>query len=291
MGQADFCIADLTYARPSVYYEAGYLTGSDKPVIFVARSDHFRARDSDPEGNLRVHFDLQMKNIIAWNAPNKTFQRRLSKRISLVLRLLAKRQKLEERQTVEQHSTAAQQNAFSNLSINDKAKQIREAALPIIRRHAFGKAKKAGRHGRLPFERRNGRSLDELHFLVPTSLSDGLRDARSLIWLAEEWKRREPTRNVSRLTLTIVLAPLSAVRTKTIASAFPHYTPVTPTLFRHEDTVTIYADKSRGFELHKPRTVPSTTNIAVLPQVENVERMRSALTDLLSTLRQKQGRS
>src|SRR4029077_16552559 len=66
MLEADLCIADLTYARPSVYYEAGFVSGRDKPVIYVARADHFRAKDNDPEGNLRVHFDLQMRNIIPW---------------------------------------------------------------------------------------------------------------------------------------------------------------------------------------------------------------------------------
>jgi nucleoside 2-deoxyribosyltransferase len=50
MNAADFCIADLTYARPSVYYEAGYMFGCKKPVIYIARSDHFRAKVPDPHG-------------------------------------------------------------------------------------------------------------------------------------------------------------------------------------------------------------------------------------------------
>jgi nucleoside 2-deoxyribosyltransferase len=61
MNAADFCIADLTYARPSVYYEAGYMFGCRKPVIYISRNDHFHTRASDPHGNLRLHFDLQNK--------------------------------------------------------------------------------------------------------------------------------------------------------------------------------------------------------------------------------------
>lgn len=90
---ADFCIADLTYARPSVYYEAGYASGLGKPVLYTSRSDHLRARDDDPHGLLRVHFDLQMKNIITWTAPNITFMRKLKRRVNFVTKpLLVERQ-------------------------------------------------------------------------------------------------------------------------------------------------------------------------------------------------------
>jgi len=47
LDKADFCVADLTYARPSVYYEAGYAFASGKPVIYIARKDHFVAKPSE----------------------------------------------------------------------------------------------------------------------------------------------------------------------------------------------------------------------------------------------------
>ena len=50
---ADLVIADLTYARPSVYFEAGYAQRAI-PVIFTARSDHFRERDNDPNGHSKT---------------------------------------------------------------------------------------------------------------------------------------------------------------------------------------------------------------------------------------------
>ena len=85
LNAADLCIADLTYARPSLYYQAGYAFASGKPVIYTARTDHFRPKDDDPEGNRRIHFDLQMKNIIRWTQPNDTFRIRLEKRLRLVI--------------------------------------------------------------------------------------------------------------------------------------------------------------------------------------------------------------
>lgn len=89
----DFCIADLSYARPSVYYEAGRVHGMGKPVIFIARSDHFNPKRDDSFGNFRIHFDLQMKNIIKWTVPTESLQKRLASRVEVVakplLRLLA----------------------------------------------------------------------------------------------------------------------------------------------------------------------------------------------------------
>ena len=39
LDSSDFCIADLTYTRPSVYFEAGYAQRSI-PVIYTVRADH-----------------------------------------------------------------------------------------------------------------------------------------------------------------------------------------------------------------------------------------------------------
>jgi hypothetical protein len=84
----DFCIADLTYARPSVYYEAGRVLGKGKPVIFLARSDHFNPKEDDQFDNFRIHFDLQMKNIIKWTEPTTSLRNRLSSRLNVVTKPL-----------------------------------------------------------------------------------------------------------------------------------------------------------------------------------------------------------
>ena len=74
----DFCISDLTYARPSVYFEAGYAQRAVE-VIYTVRGDHLKK--GQPEDK-RVHFDLQMKPLITWkDQSDSTFPTRLEQRI------------------------------------------------------------------------------------------------------------------------------------------------------------------------------------------------------------------
>ena len=112
--RCDFCIADLTYARPSVYYEAGRVHGMGKPVIFLANSSHFKPKEADEFGNFRIHFDLQMKNIIKWTKPNKTLERKLTSRVNVVTApiLRALRAEAQERQAEAQFSKLTQKEKF-----------------------------------------------------------------------------------------------------------------------------------------------------------------------------------
>lgn len=83
--KCDFVIADLTYARPSVYFEAGYAQRK-VPVIYTSRKDHLKPKADDEFGNFRIHFDLQMKNIIVWNNHrDQEFRKKLKQRITHIL--------------------------------------------------------------------------------------------------------------------------------------------------------------------------------------------------------------
>lgn len=130
LNTADFCIADLTYARPSVYYEAGHATGSKKPVIFIARKDHFKARDDDPQGNLRVHFDLQMKNIIAWGGSPADFTKKLSKRVRLVTEPLVK-------SLLSDNKKSRETEQFLALSQRQRLQTLEQIANQEIRKSPF----------------------------------------------------------------------------------------------------------------------------------------------------------
>lgn len=82
LDRCDFCITDLTYTRPSVYFEAGYAQRQVE-VIYTVRSDHLKKNQPDDK---RVHFDLQMKPIIRWKNPeDTTFPIRLEKRLKTTI--------------------------------------------------------------------------------------------------------------------------------------------------------------------------------------------------------------
>lgn len=123
MASADLCIADLTYARPSVYYEAGVMHGAKKPVIYTVRSDHLRPRADDPEGNRRIHFDLQMRNIVKWrDADDREFRTRLQKRLGLVIAPILNQRKRDIELAAEQSSFGAEPIAIRSRQVTNAAK-------------------------------------------------------------------------------------------------------------------------------------------------------------------------
>jgi len=60
--EAECVIADLTFARPSVYFEVGFAHGLGVPLILTCRRDHQRGA----EANAKVHFDLEQYKISYW---------------------------------------------------------------------------------------------------------------------------------------------------------------------------------------------------------------------------------
>ena len=116
--KCDICIADLTYSRPSVYYESGYFTGLGKSVIYIARKDHFSTKTKDVYGNFKIHFDLQMKNIIQWSSTSRinTFKRKLLSRLKLVSKPLKQRIEKDRKQ---------EKNRLDFSMLSQKEKQLR----------------------------------------------------------------------------------------------------------------------------------------------------------------------
>jgi nucleoside 2-deoxyribosyltransferase len=131
--ECDLAIADLTFARPSVYFEAGYAERK-VPVIYTSRKDHLKPHDFDTYGNFRVHFDLQMRNIIPWRSEKDAdFARRLKARIKKVVRPI-----LLERANREAANEAA--DRFSRLSIQSRVRAVREIGSQELRTSGFREA-------------------------------------------------------------------------------------------------------------------------------------------------------
>lgn len=126
--EADFVLADLTYARPSVYYEAGFAE-RQIPVVYTARADHLsRAQQDD---RLRVHFDLEMKKIITWKDLNdRTFSNRLKQRIRYITRPLIRTIQIDSK-------LEKDREAFRSLSVHDRLKIMRDYFLYRLRSKRF----------------------------------------------------------------------------------------------------------------------------------------------------------
>jgi hypothetical protein len=128
---AHFLIADLTYSRPSVYFEAGY-GQREVPVIYTSRNDHFKDKPDDPHGSLRVHFDLQMKNIIPWASPtDRNFSKRLKARIKQIVAPV-----ISQKLTDEKLKTKIAQ--FNRLSLRDKKTIVMKTAVKHFRKLEYG---------------------------------------------------------------------------------------------------------------------------------------------------------
>lgn len=123
---ADVCIADLTYARQSVYFEAGFAQRKI-PVIYTCRQDHFINKDDF----LMVHFDLRQRNIIPWNnVSDRVFPIALKKRLTNITRPIITRYKVDD-------AVEREKKSFGKLSFTKNAKALQKNILTVFRKNAF----------------------------------------------------------------------------------------------------------------------------------------------------------
>jgi nucleoside 2-deoxyribosyltransferase len=126
--ESDIALADLTYARPSVYYEAGFAE-RQIPVIYTARKDHLSRAQADDR--LRVHFDLEMKKIVDWSTPDdKTFGRRLRQRLMYFLRPIREKRDAES-------ELRSDRQKFLSLSVSERCIHIRDRFASRLRSKRF----------------------------------------------------------------------------------------------------------------------------------------------------------
>jgi hypothetical protein len=61
-------LCDLSFERPNCYFEAGFAKGAMRRALFSCRSDHNHR--AHPNGEYRVHFDVDQLKITWWNSDN-----------------------------------------------------------------------------------------------------------------------------------------------------------------------------------------------------------------------------
>lgn len=72
--QSRFIVADLTYHKNGVYFEAGYAKGLGLPVILTVKKDHLD----------RSHFDVKHLNLIVWEN-HEDLKKKLAYRINATI--------------------------------------------------------------------------------------------------------------------------------------------------------------------------------------------------------------
>lgn len=128
LNESDMALADLTYARPSVYYEAGY-ADCKMPVVYTVRKDHLSRAQADE--NLRVHFDLEMKNIVHWrDVDDPTFAERLRKRVSFFIKPLCQQREKDE-------LLERDRETFTSQSVKTRIKEIERQFIKSLMRRRF----------------------------------------------------------------------------------------------------------------------------------------------------------
>ena len=265
--QSQLCIADLTFARPSVYYEAGYAFGSGKPVIYIARRDHFRAREDDKEGNRRVHFDLQMKNIISWTIPNDAFRKRLRSRLKHVLRpLLREQQKTRMKRENEQ--------GFAALSQNEKFSAILQKGRALLYSRGYRKSalSQSMIYERDPHYRQFHKKVDDRYCQVHLLARPAINKT-ALKWLTFYWWAipREQKKQFKQVESLCVVASIRSARPITLTTLLPSWAPTTANVFTNYDMT--------GFR----DNIPCSQTVAFVDGVKSIEDFADRFRSVIDT--------
>lgn len=265
LNAADICIADLTYARPSVYYEAGYAAAAKKPVIYIVRADHLRPAVDDRFGTFRVHFDLQMKNIIVWTRPNEQFKAALRRRLRHVIRPMQHAHKLSE-------TTVAARETFSHLPLNRRIEAILEKGTRLLYRRGFENVgvdhSVVHSYNRVHVDRHKKRVHQQVHLVARRSITkdDFYRIQRhSFI----PFVTMDEIRKTSDFQSLLIFAVLSTVPSTRLETLLPNYERISEGIFQRSEV--------RG--LHG---LPATVIITAIDTIRSVEEFAKRFVGLLA---------
>jgi hypothetical protein len=215
--QANLILADLTYERPSVYFEAGYAESKDIPVIYTCRADHFR-RDAPHQ----VHFDLRQRNIVAWTSPrDRRFGRRLLARVRHTIAPFLRAQRRDD-------TNREAEAAFAAMSPERRITSLREIGDRLLRDHGFTLYGESGFFGssnvRRAYRKRRS-AVETVHLVVPRGVT---KKALHRLWMwgfSDGSSAIEPSK-ARRTSRHVIIATESIVQRSRIEQVFQDYDPI-----------------------------------------------------------------
>jgi hypothetical protein len=220
----DFAIADLTFARPSVYFEAGFAE-SRVPVIYTCRRDHLGSGQKSHDDGFKVHFDLQMRNIIPWTSHRDSeFRRKLTARIAKVVApLITANAKI----TTDRDAS----KAFAALSLHERVVCIRDSAMKALTVAGFGPTDNSDVFILKSRARQLVVMCEVLSAPTKQDLRWGVSNALRLAdpWFTK-WSSRPTTKPVAKVVHWI-LCTLNAIPRHRFHNAQPYLTEIAPHLY------------------------------------------------------------
>lgn len=286
---AHLVVADLTFARPSVYWEAGYAERKVQ-VIYTCRRDHLRPRADDKFGNYKIHFDLQTQNIIDWTpGKERQFCEKLERRLRYVLRpILKERAKAEARKREEQ--------TFATLSMAKRREKVVNIAVRQAHRLGFRGRRQDADYLVASFAprwfavaqyaaklSRDGRKVDHTAVVVavPKLVKTALREVRDTLYRRPlDGKRAEAARDKRKTVVdhAVVLsfAPVSSNMVEETLSVFDRLSTPWPAWSTVTEDRPYPADPSRPVKVHRRKL-----EVHVLGNIRSETQAREVLNQVI----------
>jgi len=242
----------------------------------LARRDHFRPREDDAAGNFRVHFDLQMKNIIPWTEPNETFKRRLRTRLKHVLRpIFRDRQLAQAKRQEEQRFAATSQNERLMALLNKARSLLRARGYSRI---GFPEDRPSGwdpYHAHL--QKTFRRSYRQVHILARPAVNKAGLDTLAFFW--STFLTREQYDQIKKIESACIVVALRSVRSATLTTLFPSWTPVSNRMFLKTDMPSL-RDK-----------IPHSGTVVVIDGVKSLQEFTERFREVIKELEKGQQRA
>jgi len=199
--------------------KAGYASGCSKPVIYIARKDHFHPNEKDEAGNRKIHFDLQMKNIIPWTESNNDFKKNLRSRLKYVLKDLKGLQKDREREL-------RYEKEFAELSQSEQLDSIDSKARNLLRRHGYSNihVKKNNEKNKYIFTKKENKIFREIYINPKPTINKELCDS-FIFYLNLLSLVNKKLDDIVSIQVAIILISLRQIKNNTLRSYFPSWKP------------------------------------------------------------------